>query len=333
MKWLEKLNGNPIEWLIQSNPWTAYRTRIDLLDEREDSEAVQKAREGCLEDESIKQLINKTKDWMPKAPTRNNDPKISYFKLRMLADFGLKSTDKDIKEISDKATAHVENSLFACRGSIPEKPKKGETFTKPDPFEDAWHISPCNSPMITYSLLALGFRTEVVMMSVERLRELWEDETGWFCHLFFVEGQFKREKSGCPMAGLMALEVFSQIEDLKESQYAENAFAPLNVHKQLGKSLYYFGRSKKFWTFKYPFVWYNALYLGDVLSRFTFLKASPLLKECVDWIVGSQDEQGRFKPTSIFMPYKGWDFGNKKEPSPWITLLCCRILKRLTTSS
>ena len=333
MKWLERLNGNPIEWLLQSNPWTAYRTRIDLLDEPEDSEAVQKAREACLEDESIKKLINETKDWMPKAPTRNNDPKISYFKLRMLADFGLKSTDRDIKEIYDKATIHIEDNLFACRGSIPKKPKKGEKFTKQDPFENTWHISPCNSPMITYSLLALGFKTEVVMKSVERLKELWEDETGWFCHLFFVEGQFKREKAGCPMAGLMALEVFSQIEDLKESKYAENAYAPLNNHKQLGKSLYYFGRSKKFWTFKYPFVWYNALYLGEVLSRFTFLKASPLLKECLDWIVNAQDEQGRFKPTSIFMPYKSWDFGNKKEPSPWMTFLCCRIIKRLTTSS
>jgi len=95
----------------------------------------------------------------------------------------------------------------------------------------------------------------------------------------------------------------------------------LKYHKQLGKSLYYFGRSKQFWTFKYPFVWYNALYLSDVLSRFLFIKKSPLLKDCVDWIVDAQDEYGRFKPASIYMPYLGWDFGNKKQPSPWITFL------------
>ncbi|MDA3850385.1 MAG: hypothetical protein PF447_03855 [Spirochaetaceae bacterium] len=39
------------------------------------------------------------------------------------------------------------------------------------------------------------------------------------------------------------------------------AIEPLIYHRELGKSLYYFGRSKKFWTFKYPFVWYNALYI------------------------------------------------------------------------
>jgi hypothetical protein len=124
------------------------------------------------------------------------------------------------------------------------------------------------------------------------------------------------------------LQVFSQIDDLKESQAAKNAFEPLKFHRDFGKSLYYFGRSKKFWTLKYPFIWYNALYLADVLTRFDFLKKEPLVQELIDWIEVSQDEQGRFKPTSMFMCYKGWDFANKKEASPWMTLLCSRILRR-----
>ena len=88
------------------------------------------------------------------------------------------------------------------------------------------------------------------------------------------------------------------------------------------------GRSKRFWRLKYPFVWYNALYVADVLSRFTHLKDEILLREMVEWILESQDENGRFAPTSMFLHYKDWDFSNKKEPSPWITYLCCRILKR-----
>jgi hypothetical protein len=46
------------------------------------------------------------------------------------------------------------------------------------------------------------------------------------------------------------------------------------------------------------------------------------------WIKKLQDNDGRYKPTSIFMKYKGWDFANKKEASPWITYLCCKILKQ-----
>lgn len=58
------------------------------------------------------------------------------------------------------------------------------------------------------------------------------------------------------------------------------------------------------------------MYLADVLTRFDFLKKEKLVKELIDWIEKSQDENGRFKPTSMFIDYKGWGFANKKESSP-----------------
>ncbi len=127
---------------------------------------------------------------------------------------------------------------------------------------------------------------------------------------------------------MQALDIFSRIPELRESSYSKNAYAPIKFHKDFGKALYYFERSKKFWTYKYPFVWYNALYLADVLTRFDSLKKEKVVEELVDWIIHSQDDNGRFKPTSVFMNYKGWDFADKKNPSPWITFLCCRILKQ-----
>jgi hypothetical protein len=327
-KWLKKLNGNPIDFLLESNAWTKYKTMTDILELSEDSKDILDAKRELLKDSGVKKIIKEVTDWMPKAATRNSDPTISYFKLRMLADFGLGADDDNALSIYKKATRHTEDSIFACKGQIPSRPKKGEKFVKPDPTADIWHISPCNSPMITYALLALGFRTDEVMNSVDRLKDLWQDEIGWFCHFFFVESQFRKEKAGCPIAGIMALEVFSQFDDLRESQCSKNAFKPIQFHKEYGKTLYYFGRSKKFWTFKYPFVWYNGLYLADVLSRFAFLKSSLVREECIQWILRGQNERGRYKPTSVFLPYKNWDFGNKKDPSPWITFLCCRILKR-----
>lgn len=176
--------------------------------------------------------------------------------------------------------------------------------------------------------MASGFNSQEVEQSVSTLKKFWETEQGWFCNYFFVNSQYKKLNVGCPMAGLMALEVFSQTSSLKESKQAQNAFAPLEFHWNYKKTIYYFGRSKKFWTLKYPFVWYNALYLAEVLTRFKFLKKHKMIQEIIDWIKSSQDENGRFKPTSIFMPYKSWSFGNKKEPSPWLTFICCKILKR-----
>ena len=322
------MKGNPINWLLESNPWTRYKTLTDLLEYDKDSKEVKEAHDNLIKDPNIKKLIKETNDWMPKAATRNNDPKISYFRLKMLSDFGLTLNDPGIETIYKKATKHIQEDIFACKGQVPGRPKKGEKFVKPDLNADVWHISPCNSPIITYSLYKLGYRTEIVNKSIEKLKSLWDSEIGWFCHFFFVEGQHKKVKAGCPIAGMMALDILSLISELKESKYSKNAYSPVLFHKNYGKTLYYFGRSKMFWTFKYPYVWYNGLYLADILSRFEFLKKSPLLKECIDWIIQHQDKNGRYKPTSIFMPYKNWDFGNKKEPSPWITFLTCRILKR-----
>jgi|GEM_PF-1395970 len=327
-KWQEKLNNNPIPWLLESNPWTKYKTLMDLMDAPSSSLKVKKTKQELCSNAKIKNLIKETSDWIAKAPTRNNDPKISYFKLRMLTDFGLNIKDTGLQQIATKATKHTENNMFAIKGILPKRPKKGEKFIKPDLDTNEWHASPCNSPMITYALLKLGYKNAEVKKAVETLKDKWTTKQGWFCHFFFVDSMFKKLQIGCPMAGLVALEVFSLIPELKESLYAKNAYEPLKFHREYEKSIYYFGRSKKFWTLKYPFVWYNALYLADVLTRFNFLKKEKLVKELIDWIEKSQDVNGRFKPNSMFMDYKVWDFADKKEPSPWITFLCCRILKR-----
>ena len=41
------------------------------------------------------------------------------------------------------------------------------------------------------------------------------------------------------------------------------------------------------------------------------------------------DDQGRFTLESVWTAWKDWEFGQKKEPSRWLTLLAWRILGRL----
>lgn len=42
--WTEKLNDNPVDWLLNSNPWTKYKTYIDLLDFKESDTGSVKAK-------------------------------------------------------------------------------------------------------------------------------------------------------------------------------------------------------------------------------------------------------------------------------------------------
>lgn len=326
--WKRRLNDDPVPWLLSSNPWTKYASMVNLLSVSPNSFEKKEAKKEFLEHPLIMDTIKETGQWLIQAATRNSDPNISYFKLRMLSDFGLSFNDPGIEHIIEKAVSHNTEGMFAVRGRTPDMQQQRKENAASDPYADIWHISPCNSPIITYSLVKLGYMGEEVTRAVHSLCEKWDTPQGWFCHFFFVEGQHKKLQAGCPMAGIMALDVFSLIPELKESIYARSAFEPILFHRDYGKTLYYFGRSKKFWTMKYPFVWYNALYLADVLTRFDFLKGNDLVKDLVEWIESCQDAQGRFKATSVFLPYKEWDFGNKKEASPWITYLCCSILKR-----
>lgn len=326
--WQKRLNGDPVPWLLSSNPWTKNATMINLLNISPASLEAEEAKEKLLEHPLVIEQIKETEQWLTKAASRNSDPNISYFKLRMLSDYGLSINDTGIEQIIKKAVSHNIGGMFAVRGRTPDMQQQRKDYVAHDPYADIWHISPCNSPIITYSLIKLGYMSEEVIHAVNALRDKWDSPQGWFCHFFFVESQYKRLQAGCPMAGIMALDVFSLIPELKESEYAKNAFEPILFHKNYGKTLYYFGRSKNFWTMKYPFVWYNALYLADVLTRFEFLKGNELVENLVKWIESSQDENGRFKATSVFLPYKKWDFGSKKEPSPWITYSCCKILKQ-----
>jgi hypothetical protein len=41
------------------------------------------------------------------------------------------------------------------------------------------------------------------------------------------------------------------------------------------------------------------------------------------------DMNGKFTPTSVWTVWKDWDFGQKKEPSPWLTFLAWRIIQRM----
>jgi hypothetical protein len=41
------------------------------------------------------------------------------------------------------------------------------------------------------------------------------------------------------------------------------------------------------------------------------------------------DHQGRFALESVWTAWKDWEFGQKKEPSRWLTLLAWRIIARV----
>ena len=65
--WLSKLNGNPLEWMLESNPWTRYGTLTDLMGYPQDGSEAAAARMQVAEHPMVRKLIAEAADWMPRA--------------------------------------------------------------------------------------------------------------------------------------------------------------------------------------------------------------------------------------------------------------------------
>ena len=83
---------------------------------------------------------------------------------------------------------------------------------------------------------------------------------------------------------------------------------------------------------KAPLVWYDILHVLDVLSQFVWLKKDKRLLDLASVVEKQADEQDRFMPNSVWKAWDKWEFGQKKEPSRWLTLIAHRALKRMGTA-
>jgi hypothetical protein len=76
-------------------------------------------------------------------------------------------------------------------------------------------------------------------------------------------------------------------------------------------------------------VWYDLVHVLDVLSSFPWLKEDQRLLDMAMLMKSKADDQGRFTLESVWTAWKEWEFGQKKEPSRWLTLHAWRILFKL----
>jgi hypothetical protein len=123
----------------------------------------------------------------------------------------------------------------------------------------------------------------------------------------------------------------SESEEGKSSDAAKKSIDAILYHWEVKeeKKFYMFGIGTDFKKLKFPLVWYNILHVLEVISRYNDFHSDKRFKEMVDVLLSKTDDSYKFKPESMYRIYKGYDFANKKEPSPTITLIALRILYRL----
>jgi len=324
-RWEELLQADPIDWLLtEGQPWVRYRAMLDLLDKSEEDSEVKEAHQEMLEHPQVQGLIEKLREWPGYPLKRHNDAKHPLHKLAILADFGVQATDPAMPWIINEVMAHQSpEGAFQVTAQI--DPRYGGTG------EVEWIWMLCDAPTILYALLAFGLgENEAVRKAVHHLTGLIRDN-GWPCASQTGFRGPGRKDDPCPLANLLALKALAQVPEMRDSEATHIGVEMLLGHweRQRERKIYLFGVGTDFRKLKYPFIWYDILHVTDVLSRLPFVHTDPRFQEMVETITAQANREGRYTAGSMYRAWKGWSFADKKSPSPWLTFLVLRVIKRM----
>ncbi len=315
-----------IPWLMDSEPWIEYRTRIDLLGQPEDHPEVEKAYHALLSFPPISSLISELSEWP--GPILKSHKKAGHFlhKLGFLADIGLRSDHPGVEEIVRRISEHRSpEGVFQVLVNI--NPRYGGSGED----EFVWML--CDAPLVTYALVKFGVgEKQEIQESLEFLIEL-QRENGWPCAVSSQLGKFRGPGSKadpCPYANLVMLQLLAQFPSKhNDPEVRRGVETMLSLWDQRHeKRPYLFAMGTDFAKLKAPLIWYDILHVADVLTQFPWVLRDQRLQQMIGVLRGKAGQDGKYTPESVWMDWKGWEFGQKKVPSKWITLMVQRILKR-----
>lgn len=320
----------PINWLLEGEGWIEYRTRLDLLGQAEGEAQVEAARQAMLADAKVRALVSELSGWPGQVISSHKSAGQPYHKLTFLADLGLKAGDPGMGAIIERVLAHQSaEGPFQLPTEIPIH--YGGTG------QEQWAWALCDAPLIVYALLRFGVQEAAVEAAIAHLAGLAR-ENGWPCAVSKELGGWRgpgRKVDPCPFANLAMLKALSATEPWRDSPEARTGAETLLGlwEDSLTRHPYIFYMGTDFRKLKVPFVWYDLMHVLETLSRFPWLRQDARLRDMLGILKSKAGEQRRFTLESVWAAWKDWEFGQKKSPSRWLTLLAWRIIRRVENGS
>jgi hypothetical protein len=273
-----------------------------------------------LEHPQVRSMMQAAATWGEQPLKRHNDAGHPLYAISTLADFGLSLGDAGVAEITHKLTAHQ-----SAEGAFQSPLMISSAYGGTDEVQWTWMA--CDAPTLLYTLLSFGLGDD------ERVQRA--------AHLM---GCARRTAAGgragteqvhepgreltLPDANVYALKTLSLLSNVRTALRYGGEMLLGHWEQRKERKYYLFGMGSDFRKLKYPFIWYDILHVTEVLSRFPFVHNDPRYREMLEAVTTQADVQGRYTAGSMYQSWKGWSFADKKQPSPWLTLLVERILKR-----
>jgi len=309
-----------------SEPWLQYAIQIHLLKKSRD--ALADLQNEALKDGKIQSYLRDVSDFHGILVRNHKNPDLPLHKLLFLLDAGFDMRVPEIKNAIKQIMRHKDkHGVYQSKTNIPKHyGGKGE-----DIF--GWCL--CDAPLLLLALAKAGMDYQVhIKQGVDYLATL-VGKQGFPCAVSEEHGSFRgpgRKGDCCPYATLCMLNLLAEIDEYRNSDTARQGIdAILSLwENSLEKHPYLFYMGTDFRKLKAPAIFYDIVSVADCLSKFEHTKSDSRFLEMIAIIKGKQGADGLFTPESVYQKCKGWDFGQKKAVSPYVSFLCIRLLKRLT---
>ncbi len=309
----------------RSEDWLKYAIQINLLHspKEDNTELLMSA----LTDEKIQSALTHVANYHKTLVTSHKNPMLPIQRLLFLLDIGFDADIPKIQSAIDQILAHKDdNGIYQSMTNVP----KHFGGAGVDVF--SWCL--CDAPSLLLALFKAGIDYEKhIKPGVDTLVSLCRGN-GFPCAVSPELGKFRgpgRKDDCCPYATLIMADLLSYIPEYRTSNVAKTAVESiLNLwEKSREQHPYMFYMGTDFRKLKAPSCWYDIVGVSGVLSKFDFIRSDPRFLEMIDLIRSKQRSDGFFVPESVYLKLKDWDFGQKKEPSPYLSYLCLRIFDRL----
>jgi hypothetical protein len=308
-----------------SDDWLKYPILLNLC--HESKENLVEIRNAALADSRIKRYLTDITSFHGTLVTNHKNPDLPIHKLLFLLDLGFDTKIPEIKAAIEELLAHKdEHGIYQSMTNVPKH------------FggigEDVFSWCLCDAPLLLLALLKSGKNYhEYIKPGVDHLVSLCRDN-GFPCAVSPELGRFRgpgKKDDCCPYATLIMADLLSYIPEYGNSQVAGSSVkALLNLwENSLSQHPYMFYMGRDFRKMKAPSCWYDIVSVARVLSKYEFVREDPRFLEMIKHIKDKQDKDGLITPESVYQKLKDWDFGQKKEPSPYLAYLCYQIFERL----
>ena len=300
------------EWIASPSPWVRYRARQTFMQESAANE-----RAAVLSHPLVQTLVRDARTWPGDSRADHRSGKDLLNQVALLADFGLRRGDDGIDTFAERVLDHRDPAGRILNHVLMPKKQSAEWLFDVDGQD----------PLL--ALVHLGFaREKRVRRAVESLLEGADKSGGWVWLDAPSPLPCRGFVGGCPYPTLKILRIVGQDEEWASSTPARRGVELLLDLVARGEVRYGFGFGDQFQKLKYPFLWFDVLHVLEALSPFPQVWKDARFHALLDPVLAKADAGGRFTPESVWMEWKAQCFGQKKTPSPWLSLVVHRILAR-----